>query len=208
MLTASTEHGPFPYAGVPWFCTPFGRDALITAYEVLWLAPAMAVGVLRFLAAHQARDDNPDRDAEPGKILHEMRAGEMANLGEVPFGCYYGSVDATPWFVLLAAAYHERTGDLDLMRELWPALERAVAWMEGPGDLDGDGFVEYRRRAPMGLSNCARCRPTFTPRASGSPPSPARSAMRGSPRSSSAPRSTCATRSRRRSGSPTSAPTP
>jgi len=153
MLTASTEHGPFPYAGVPWFCTPFGRDALITAYEVLWLAPAMAVGVLRFLAAHQARDDNPDRDAEPGKILHEMRAGEMANLGEVPFGCYYGSVDATPWFVLLAAAYHERTGDLDLMRELWPALERAVAWMEGPGDLDGDGFVEYRRRAPMGLSN-------------------------------------------------------
>jgi glycogen debranching enzyme len=153
MLTASTVHGPFPYAGVPWFCTPFGRDSLITAYEVLWLAPEVAQGVLRFLAAHQALEDDPDHDAEPGKILHEMRSGEMPNLGEVPFGRYYGSVDATPWFVLVAAAYHERTGDLDLMRELWPALTRAVAWMDGPGDLDGDGFIEYRRRAPQGLVN-------------------------------------------------------
>jgi len=153
MLTAWTVHGPYPYAGVPWFCTPFGRDGLITAYEVLWLAPEMSRGVLRFLAAHQARDDDPGRDAEPGKILHEMRGGEMANLGEVPFGRYYGSVDSTPWFVLLAAAYHERTGDLDLMRELWPALERAVSWMDGPGDLDGDGFIEYHRRAPQGLLN-------------------------------------------------------
>jgi glycogen debranching enzyme len=153
MLTAWTVHGPYPYAGVPWFCTPFGRDGLITAYEVLWLAPEMSRGVLRFLAAHQAREDDPGRDAEPGKILHEMRGGEMANLGEVPFGRYYGSVDSTPWFVLLAAAYHERTGDLDLMRELWPALERAVSWMDGPGDLDGDGFIEYHRRAPLGLLN-------------------------------------------------------
>jgi glycogen debranching enzyme len=153
LLTASTEHGPFPYAGVPWFCTPFGRDSLITAYEVLWVAPELARGVLRFLAAHQATEDDPDRDAEPGKILHEMRAGEMANLREVPFGRYYGSVDSTPWFVLLAAAYHERTADIDLMRELWPALERAVAWMDGPGDSDGDGFIEYRRRSATGLAN-------------------------------------------------------
>ncbi|HJQ98658.1 MAG TPA: glycogen debranching N-terminal domain-containing protein [Candidatus Polarisedimenticolaceae bacterium] len=153
MLTAWTSHGPYPYAGVPWFCTPFGRDGLITAYEVLWVAPEMARGVLRFLAAHQAREDDPERDAEPGKILHEMRSGEMANLGEVPFGRYYGSVDSTPWFVLLAAAYHERTGDLDLMRELWPALERAVGWMDGPGDRDGDGFIEYQRRSTLGLQN-------------------------------------------------------
>ncbi|HEX4826073.1 MAG TPA: glycogen debranching N-terminal domain-containing protein [Candidatus Polarisedimenticolaceae bacterium] len=153
MLTAVTQYGPFPYAGVPWFCTPFGRDALITAYEVLWLAPEMARGVLRFLAAHQALHDDPDRDAEPGKILHEMRAGEMPNLGEVPFGRYYGSVDSTPLFVLLAAAYHERTNDLDLMRDLWPALELAIEWMEGPGDLDGDGFIEYRKRGPHGLDN-------------------------------------------------------
>ena len=153
MLTALTQYGPFPYAGVPWFCTPFGRDALITAYEVLWLAPEMARGVLRFLAANQADHDDPDRDAEPGKILHEMRAGEMANLGEVPFGRYYGSVDSTPLFLLLAAAYHERTGDFDLLRDLWPAIERAIAWMEGPGDPDGDGFIEYRRRGPLGLTN-------------------------------------------------------
>jgi glycogen debranching enzyme len=153
MLTAPTAHGPMPYAGIPWFCTPFGRDSLTVALETLWISPALARGVLRFLAAHQADADDPDTDAEPGKIVHEMRSGEMAALREVPFGRYYGSVDATPLFGLVAAAYFERTGDVALLEELWPHLERALAWIDGPGDPDGDGFVEYLRRSPTGLRN-------------------------------------------------------
>ena len=153
MLTVATAHGPFPYAGVPWFSTPFGRDALITAHEVLWLDPDLAGGVLGFLAAHQADRRVDEADEEPGKIVHEMRGGEMAALGEVPFGRYYGSVDATPWFVMLAAAVHERSGDDALLRRLWPHVESALAWIDGPGDVDGDGFVEYARRSVTGLRN-------------------------------------------------------
>jgi glycogen debranching enzyme len=152
-MTVQTAHGPFPYAGVPWFSTPFGRDSLITAFQVLWLDPGLARGVLRFLAAHQSdRLDRAD-DAEPGKIVHEMRGGEMPALREVPFAHYYGSVDVTPLFLMLASAYHERTSDDDLLRQLWPNVERALAWIDGPGDPDGDGFVEYLQRSPTGLSN-------------------------------------------------------
>jgi glycogen debranching enzyme len=153
MITALTPYGPYPYAGVPWFSTPFGRDALITAYEVLWIDPEVARGVLRFLAAHQADENDSSIDGEPGKIVHEMRAGEMAALGEIPFRRYYGSVDAAPLFALLAAAYHERTADDALLRALWPNLESALAWIDGRGDVDGDGFVEYVRRSPTGLVN-------------------------------------------------------
>jgi glycogen debranching enzyme len=143
MLKTETPQGPYPYAGTPWYSTTFGRDGLITAMQMLWVDPRLARGVLCRLAALQANTTDFASDAEPGKILHEVRFGEMAALGEVPFGLYYGSVDSTPLFVLLAGLYFERTGDVKALTELWPAIEAALAWIDGPADRDGDGFVEY-----------------------------------------------------------------
>ncbi len=153
ILMTDTAQGRYPYAGIPWYSTTFGRDGIITALQMLWVDARVARGVLKRLALYQARTVDPLADAEPGKILHEMRGGEMAALREVPFAQYYGSVDATPLFVLLAGLYVERTGDEKTLAELWPSIEAALSWIDGPGDPDKDEFVEYRRASEQGLAN-------------------------------------------------------
>jgi glycogen debranching enzyme len=152
-MTTQTPHGLYPYAGVPWFSTPFGRDGIITAMECLWVEPELAKGVLQFLAHTQAKDFNDFQDAEPGKILHEARGGEMANTSEIPFKMYYGTIDATPLFVSLAGAYLERTNDVSTIQNIWPQIKLALYWIDHYGDLDGDGFVEYKTKSTKGLRN-------------------------------------------------------
>jgi glycogen debranching enzyme len=151
MMIAGNPEKNYPYAGVPWFSTVFGRDGIVTALQTLWLNPEIAKGVLEFLAATQAQEVDSFADAEPGKILHEMRRSEMALTGELPFGRYYGSVDATPLFIMLAGAYFDRTEDRQFLKRLWPNVERALQWISEYGDVDGDGFVEYARHSHEGL---------------------------------------------------------
>ena len=151
MLSTEMQDGVYPYAGTPWFATPFGRDGIWTALECLWTNPAIARGVLRYLTRTQATGISVEKDSDPGKIIHEAREGEMAAMGEIPFGRYYGSVDSTPLYLMLAGAYFKRTGDRDLLEEIWQGIERALDWVDGPGDVDQDGFVEYYRKSKTGL---------------------------------------------------------
>ncbi|MEO8811562.1 MAG: amylo-alpha-1,6-glucosidase [Caulobacteraceae bacterium] len=153
VLTTRLSTGLYPYAGIPWFSTPFGRDGIITAWQMMWLDPSLARGVLSYLATRQAHELSSFGDSAPGKIMHETRRGEMAAMKEVPFGLYYGGVDTTPLFVALAGAYLTRTEDLALIRRLWPALLGAVGWLETLGDSNGDGFIDYARAASSGLTN-------------------------------------------------------
>ncbi len=153
LLTTDLPTGPYPYAGIPWFSTTFGRDGIITAWQLLWLDPSLARGVLGHLAATQATEVDRFRDSAPGKVMHEARRGEMAAMKEIPFGRYYGGVDTTPLFVALAGAYLERTGDEALIRRLWPNLTAAIGWLETNGDSNGDGLIDYARGADTGLSN-------------------------------------------------------
>ena len=152
MMISKTQCGLYPYAGVPWYSTIFGRDGMITALFFLWINPRVAHGVLHYLAVHQATGTIPERDATPGKILHEVRRGEMAALNEIPFGLYYGSTDSTPLFVMLAGAYYERTGDLQFIESIWPQIVLALEWIDRYGDVDGDGFVETARQSSRGLA--------------------------------------------------------
>jgi len=142
-----------PAAGIPWYVAPFGRDSLLTACEALMINPDVARGTLLALARLQADADDPWRDAEPGKILHELRTGELARTGQIPHTPYYGTVDATPLFLMVAGNYYRWTLDLSTMAELRPAFDAALGWIDESGDRDGDGFVEYERRSPGGLVN-------------------------------------------------------
>ncbi|AEV16181.1 Amylo-alpha-16-glucosidase [Thermus sp. CCB_US3_UF1] len=142
-LLLSTPEGPIPAAGIPWYVAPFGRDSLLTAFMLLPWGKAVAQGVLRYLAERQGKVVDPRREEEPGKILHEVRLGELSRTGKVPFARYFGTVDATPLFLVLLGRYLELTGDLALVRELRPAWESALAWLSR-ADLDGDGLLEFQ----------------------------------------------------------------
>ena len=152
-LHTSTADGNVIAAGIPWYVSVFGRDALITAHQLLMVNPRCARDALLVLAAHQGTREDPWRDEEPGKILHEIRKGELARAGAVPHTPYYGSADATPWFLILLGQYFRWTGDREFAKSMLPAAEAALAWMDTYGDRDRDGFIEYETRSPLGLRN-------------------------------------------------------
>ncbi len=149
---SGTVSWSLPAAGLPWFMALFGRDSLITSYQALPFQPRLALTTLEALA-EQATEFGDFRDAEPGKILHELRCGELARMGEVPHTPYYSTHDATPLFLILLDEYERWTGDLELVRRLEPAARAALRWVQQYGDPDWDGYLEFRTRSPVGLIN-------------------------------------------------------
>ena len=224
LLTTDLETGPYPYAGIPWFSTAFGRDGVISALQMLWLNPALARGVLSFLARHQATETSPFSDSEPGKIMHETRKGEMAVLRELPFGRYYGGVDTTPLYVYLAASYADRTGDMAFIdahvavalprqRPGWKRSARATATASSPTsgqpnpDFPTRAGRTARTRSSMptaaslrGRSRWSRCRATSSPPIRGLPHWPRGAARTSWRRAGAAWRKRCGPRSRSISG--------
>jgi glycogen debranching enzyme len=153
LLRSELEGLSYYAAGVPWFATLFGRDSMIAASQALAFAPEVAGDTVRLLGGLLGSELDDARDEEPGKVLHEWRVGEPAALSETPFARYYGSADSTPLWLCLLCDHADWAGDLALFREQRPQVDAAIAWLERHGDLDGDGLVEYRRRAPGGLEN-------------------------------------------------------
>ncbi|KHE73279.1 glycogen debranching N-terminal domain-containing protein, partial [Halobacillus sp. BBL2006] len=153
MLMSDVGYGNVPVAGLPWFSVPFGRDSLITALFMLPYRPDEVKGTLRTLAHYQGEKIDQHRDEQPGKIMHEIRFGELSTTNQTPFTPYYGTNDATPLFIVVAAEYYNWTGDLELIRELQPSIDRALEWINTYGDSDGYGFVQYAQEADKGFPN-------------------------------------------------------
>jgi glycogen debranching enzyme len=153
VLLTDIGHGPFPVAGLPWFGVPFGRDSLIAALQMLSFHPGIAKGTLLTMASQQGTKVDPWRDEQPGKIMHEIRYGELAATNQIPFTPYYGTIDATPLFLVLLSEYTKWTGDFSLAEELAENIDAALHWIDEYGDRDGDGFVEYHQESSKGIAN-------------------------------------------------------
>lgn len=142
-LTSDLGYGELPIAGIPWYAVPFGRDSIITSLQTLSFNPDLSRATLKTLAEYQGKKIDPKREEEPGKIFHELRFGELAKLKKIPHTPYYGTIDATPLFIVLAGKYYRWTGDIELIKELMPNLELALTWIDKYGDQDNDLFVEF-----------------------------------------------------------------
>jgi glycogen debranching enzyme len=142
-----------PAAGVPWFVTLFGRDSLTASYQNMAVSPGFARGALKRLAEHQAKERDDWLDAQPGKILHEMRFGELAHFHKIPFYPYYGTADATILYLIVLSEAYRWTGDVDMLKEYRQVAENCLKWIDESGDLDGDGFQEYKTFSSLGYEN-------------------------------------------------------